>query len=223
MLAAGLQCLFGIAGYILLSQSGHWDTSSHGIWTTQLIVRLIAGALLVFAGFDDRRTLLFGATTILNATAFARTGFAYLIDSNEMHALRYFAALPLEALYPYYFWQFVRLFPEAFLRPSLDRVIDWAERASLAVGLFLIVSNIALLFYPQLALLITFQASDPKSAFPPAVIRSDISDTLRALVAHENRAGGRAPQGPGLHVRITRYYRTHDNRHRLDGYLSRLL
>ncbi len=128
---------------------------------------LIAGALLVFAGFDDRRTLLFGATTILNATAFARTGFAYLIDSNEMHSLRYFAALPLEALYPYYFWRFVRVFPEAFLRPSFDRVIDWAERASLAVGLFLITSNIALLFYPQLALLITFQASDPKSAFPP--------------------------------------------------------
>lgn len=165
-MASGLQCLFGIAGYVLLSQSAAWLASSHGFWFIQTVVLLVAGALLVFAGFDDRRTLLFGATTILNATAFARTGFAYLVDSSEIYSLRFFAALPLEALFPYYFWRFARVFPEAFLRPTLDRLIDWAERASLAVGLFLIASNIALLFYPQLALLIAFQASDPKSVFP---------------------------------------------------------
>jgi Protein kinase domain len=166
VVAAGLPCLLGIAGYVLLSQSEAWNPSSHTFWVIQLIVLLVAGALLVFAGFEDRRTLLFGATTILNATAFARTGFAYLIDSSEMYSLRYFAALPLEALSPYYFWRFARVFPEAFLRPSLDRMIDWAERVSLTVGLFLIASNIALLLHPQLALLIAFQASDPNSVFP---------------------------------------------------------
>ena len=169
VLSAGLQCLFGIAGYVLLIQSDAWVAGSHGFWVIQTLVLLVAGALLVFSGFDDRRTLLFGAATILNATAFARTGFAYLVDSSEMSSLRYFAALPLEALFPYYFWRFARVFPEAFLRPALDRVIDWAERSSLAVGLFLIASNIALFFYPQLALLLAFQASNPESFFPTLI------------------------------------------------------
>lgn len=165
--ASGLQCLFGIAGYLLLSQSGQWDLGSHGIWTTQLLVRLIAGALLIFAGFNDRRTLLFGATTILNATAFARIGSDYLIESFQLLPLRYFAALPLDALFPYYFWRFARVFPEAFLPRSLDRAIDWAERASLAAGLFLIASNLALIVYPQLTVLSAFNVSNPGSVFSP--------------------------------------------------------
>ncbi len=153
---AGLQSLLGLAGYILLSQSGDWDPGSHGIWTTQLIVRLIAGAILVTAGFYDRRTLLFGAVMILTASAFAHRGFTYLVSSSGMFSLQYFSVLPLDALFPYYFWRFARAFPEAFLRPALDRFIDWAERSSLAVGLFLIASNLALMFYPQLALLANF-------------------------------------------------------------------
>lgn len=152
---------------MLLGQSDQWDLGSHGIWTTQLLVRLVAGALLIFAGFNDRRTLLFGATTILNATAFARIGFEHLIDSYQLSPLRYFAALPLDALFPYFFWRFARVFPEAFLPRSLDRAIDWAERASLVAGLFLIASNVALLVYPQLTILHAFNVSNPGSVFSP--------------------------------------------------------
>jgi hypothetical protein len=157
--------LLGLLGYLLLSQGSGWDSGVHGLRTAQLITRLSAGALLVFAGFDDRRTLLFGATMILTASAFARRGFAYLINFSGLYFLQYFCMLPLEALFPFYFWRFVRVFPEAFVGPKLDRLITWAERISLTAGLFLIACNIAFISYPQLPLLAAFNAVNTESIF----------------------------------------------------------
>ncbi|MEZ5572781.1 MAG: serine/threonine-protein kinase [Halioglobus sp.] len=165
VVAAVLQCLFGIAGYALLSQSGNWVAGIHGFGLAQLLIRFGAGILLVLAGFRDRRTLLFGAVMLLTATAFAHQGFVYVVHTSGMFSLQFFSALQLEALFPFYFWRFARVFPEAFLRPAHDRLIDLAERASLAAGLFLITCNIVLLFYPQLTLLNAFDRSDSGSLF----------------------------------------------------------
>lgn len=165
LFVASLQCLLGLAGFVLISQSGSWDGAMHGIGVAQLLTRFGAGMLLVLAGFGDRRTLLFGAVMILTATAFAHQGFVYVLNSNEGFFLKIFSVLQLEALFPYYFWRFARVFPEAFLRPAHDRVIDCAEGASLVVGLFLIACNLALFIYPQLPLLNTFDRSDPSSLF----------------------------------------------------------
>jgi hypothetical protein len=130
------------------------------------LVRLTAGALLVSAAFGDRRSLLFGLTMILSASPYARGGLTFLIENDGFFSTRAVTALPLEALYPCFFWRFARVFPEAYLRPSLDRIIDWAERASLAVGVFLIAGNLTLLFFPQLTVLQVFRASDKASLFP---------------------------------------------------------
>ncbi|MEZ5503833.1 MAG: serine/threonine-protein kinase [Halioglobus sp.] len=165
ILAACLQCLLGLAGFVLLSQSGNWVADINGIGLAQLLIRFGAGILLVLAGIDDRRTLLFGAVMILTATAFAHQGLVYFVHDSGIFALQLLSVLQLEALFPYYFWRFTRVFPEAFLRPAHDRLIDWAERASLAVGLFLITCNIGLLLYPQLTFLNTFNRSDLGSLF----------------------------------------------------------
>lgn len=167
VLAAILQSLLGFAGFMLLSQNVTWEAGGLEFRVTQLLVRFGAGVLLIVAGFGDRRTLLFGTGMLLTAAAFSRKSFAYLVDSEDMNSLRVFCSLPLEALIPFYFWQFARLFPTAFLRTSLDRVIGWAERTSLIVGLLLIVSNLALLFYPQAALLNSFDATDKYNLFHP--------------------------------------------------------
>jgi Protein kinase domain len=165
LFAVFLQCLLGLAGFVLIGQSGSWDAATHGIGVAQFLTRFGAGVLLVLAGFGDRRTLLFGAVMILTATAFAHQGLVYFTNTSDMLSLKIISALRLEALFPYYLWRFARVFPEAFLRPAHDRFIDWAERASLAAGLFLITCNLALLFYPQLALLNSFDRSDTGSLF----------------------------------------------------------
>lgn len=164
-MVAGLQCLLGIVGYVLLARSDAWDAGRHSFWFAQLVVLFLTGVLLVLAGFKDRRALLLGTITILLATAFARTGVAHLEGGSAKYALRVISTLPLEAFFPYFFWRFARVFPEAFLRPTLDRAIEWAERASLYVGVFLIANNVALLMYPQVTLLSVFNASRPESLF----------------------------------------------------------
>jgi hypothetical protein len=163
--AAGLQCLLGAAGFVLLSQSSTWDAGSHGFWSAQLVVRVIVGGMLVVAGFHDRRSLLFGTAMILTATAFAQAGLVYLAGRSGMTALHYLSMLPMTALFPFYFWRFARVFPEAFLRPSLDRAIHWAERASLAVGLLLVAANLVLLVYPHHSVLRALDAADQTSLF----------------------------------------------------------
>ncbi len=157
--------MLGVVGFLLVLDSPEWSSTTYGIWSFQALVRIIAAGLLIVAGFEDRRTLMFGTVTLLTAVAYCREGVGYLATQTDSFLITFFSVLPIDAFLPYYLWRFARMFPEAFVSRRFNIGLDWAERFALLVGLFLVLANVALLQYPDSSFLTIFHFNNQPSIF----------------------------------------------------------
>jgi len=148
---AGLQCICGFFGYILLFQSPRWNYGEHGIFAVHELVFVASGVLLLTGGASERRSIEFGLVALLSATAYAKSGVNHLAVVYENGLFELLPNLPVDALFPYYFWRFARLFPRVFIPVTLDRALNWMVRFLLFAGLFLLSANLLGYFFPASA------------------------------------------------------------------------
>lgn len=149
-LTAYLQCMFGFAGYFALFQSPDWIYSVHGVFLLQSIVLIGVATALLINGFKDGRSILFGLVALLIATEFSTEGQLYFSAQFNISIFKFLESIKLVPLFPYFFWRFARAFPQAFVPPKLNIKIDWIEKSTLLIGLFLIADNVLSLIFPQI-------------------------------------------------------------------------
>lgn len=160
------QILVGLAGYVLILISADWSWGTHGIFVMQALVRVGAATLLLVAGWNDRRTMLFGTCLLLTATSYITPGLERISGAMSSTWFDVFAFLSLDALLPYFFWCFARIFPFTFMSRLQKVILDWVERGVLGLGLFMIFANIMNVLNAPISLYQAFDAGNPTGAYP---------------------------------------------------------
>ena len=164
-LLAILKIVVALGAYLWVARQQLLDWAVFGIFLAQILVRLGSGGLLIWSGADDRRSLLLGVALLLTATAYANAGLNFLVRDANLFWARLLMDFRIDALMPYFFWRFARVFPQAFLTRAQDLLLDWVEWAMLSLGLLLILANLMMGASPGMPGLQLLDAANPTGAY----------------------------------------------------------
>jgi GAF domain-containing protein len=151
VVVAALKCAIAI-GVSVARTGGLADPLLYSPYQYAILVLAFGatGATLIAARTTDRRPLWLGCILLLTATPFADPLLACCAGAAP--ALTTMAALLVRtqvvALLPVFFWLFVRHFPDVTVSRVGTRVQKIATRASLAVAVLLMTSNLSEYFWP---------------------------------------------------------------------------
>ena len=162
---AYLQCLLGIVGFVLKFYSPEWDYRIDSMLVLQTIALIAAASLLLVTGFNDRRTMLFGFVALVSATAFAGDGLDHFFKQASFSSTAVLGVIKLDALFPYFFWRFARVFPQSFIPRKLDLALDWIVVTILSIGVILIAANVLDFINPEIAFVNQIADSNPNNLY----------------------------------------------------------
>lgn len=140
--AALLKCALGLVG--LLNEPADTDTAvPSAVYALMLVAFAVTGTWLAFWGKQDRRAASLGAFFLVTSSAFSARGLAAIAASTPH--LGWFAQVTrlvsLESLSPWLLWSFVGGFPRGPWFDGQERVFRVCHRASLLVGLVLLLAQ----------------------------------------------------------------------------------